>query len=90
VRPEWQDTGTANAAKCGHPYPIQSAINDRGEAVTRHDAYPDPDAQTFAYDALDLCHACYVARMERRPMSFEQMNEAWRRPTAGRTSTVRR
>lgn len=73
---QWYDTGTATAAKCGHPYPIQEAINDRGEHVTRHDAYPDPD--NFDLDARDLCHTCYCAKMDRRPMSFAQMTAAWR------------
>jgi hypothetical protein len=74
----WKNTGTATAPTCGHTYAIQTAINDQGETVTRHDAYPDPDSQPFEYDALDLCYTCYVAKMDRRPMSFDQMTAAWR------------
>ncbi len=73
----WQTVGTATATICGHTYPIQSAINDLGEPVIRHDAYPDPNAATFTYDAPELCKPCYTARMERKLMSFCQMKDAW-------------
>ena len=74
----WADTGaTVTATVCGHACPVQTATNDRGQLVTRADTYPDPDAPTFADDAPELCPRCYVAKMERRPMSFAQMCAAW-------------
>lgn len=76
---EWQNIGTAIAATCGHEYPIQSATNDRGEQVTRHDAYPDPNVSNSQYDANELCYDCYIAAMEPKVanMTMKQFNAAW-------------
>ena len=72
-------TLTATATKCGHPYPIQTTVNDMGETVTIHAVYPDPNAETFTYDAPELCERCYFAAMNARPlMTPRQFSQAWR------------
>lgn len=72
-------TGHAIATKCGHTYDIQAYLNDMNEIVTRHDAYPDPNAEQFRYDANELCWDCYHAAMNSRAnrMTFGQMVNAW-------------
>lgn len=85
----WTTVGTATATHCQHAVPIQTATNDRGETVTRTDAYPDPDATPYQYDAPQLCADCYRAKMDRKTagMTFDDMCAAW---SGKRRSTTRR